>query len=79
MRFFLSLTVVFQVVFMVALARATYEIIPSAETVRLAYVGAYGVIAGALGLVIRAYAFKVGGLTFMRLGRLSLSFCITRQ
>jgi len=37
--------------------------------------GAIGTLASALS----AYARRVGGLTFVKLGRLSFSFCITKQ
>lgn len=58
---------------------ASLEIIPEPETMMTAMLYASAMVAFALASVMRASWRKVGGLTFARIGRLSLSFCITKE
>jgi len=58
---------------------ACLEIIPAQETVNAAMAYAGLMVAFALAYGVQGYCRKVGGLTFLRLGRLSLSFCITKE
>lgn len=79
MHFLTGLSLFSALVSAALLMQAGREIIPSADTIRaLQLTGACG-LSALLADLIRSYAFKVGGLTFVRLGRLSFSFCITRH
>ncbi len=62
-----------------AVANGAGDIIPTQETIQLAYVSAGALILATLAWAMRAHCRKVGGLTFLRVGRLSLSFCITKE
>lgn len=79
MTLFRSIALVSALAFCAALITAGREIIPSPGTVSALYQSAGLAACAMLAELVRAYAFKVGGLTFLRLGRLSLSFCITRH
>lgn len=59
--------------------QAHSEVIPSQHTITAAYLWCAMVVLATLAYAIRAHASRVGGLTFIRLGRLCLSFCITRN
>lgn len=59
--------------------QAHSEIIPTQHTITAAYLWCAMVALATLAYAIRAHASRVGGLTFLRLGRLQLSFCITRN
>ncbi len=63
----------------VLLAQASSDIIPTSDTALALELWAIGLVAGALYLAIEGYARKVGGITFLRLGRLQLSFCVTTK
>ncbi len=78
MRLFHLVFLAVALAFVAAFGQATRDIIPTPETVRTLQFTAAALALMTLAAVIRAYAFKVGGLTFCRLGRLCFSFCITR-
>lgn len=59
------------------LIQASQDIIPTPETVQALYAWSAGVAGAALFLALETR--KVGGLTFLRLGRLQVSFCFTAK
>lgn len=62
-----------------SLAIAHQDIIPEPATVKGLLTAAGLGVALVLAWVVRAHARRIGGLTFVRLGRLSFSYCITRR
>jgi len=60
------------------LAQVSDDIIPSQDQKDAIYGALACVTASFLGLLIRAYCFKVGGITFARFGRLFCSFGISK-
>lgn len=60
------------------IAQASTEIIPDPATVQALTAWSIGAVLGVVFLALEGYARKLGGLTFIRLGRLQFSFCITK-
>lgn len=60
------------------LGKASDDIIPTPETVQAIYIWVALVGLVAIFLGVQSYARKIGGLTFLRLGRVQMSFCVTK-
>lgn len=61
-----------------AIQVAGQEIIPTPETANAALASCAALALCVMAMVVRTYCRKVGGLTFVRLGRFQFSFCITK-
>lgn len=61
-----------------AIQVAGQEIIPTPETTNAALASCTALAFCVMAMAMRTYCRKVGGLTFMRLGRFQFSFCITK-